>query len=78
MSKAQKILDQMRNNPNNWRIKDLKKVAKRHGVNWRQKGTNHVTFQFRNGRRTVAPADIPIKPIYVKNFIKELDRFLNE
>jgi hypothetical protein len=34
----------MRNSPCDWLIDDLKTLAARHGLDWRQPGTSHVTF----------------------------------
>ena len=39
-----KILRRMRNNPRDWRIEDLKVVADRYSVEYRQHGTSHVVF----------------------------------
>ena len=45
MSKTETILFKMRNNPRgDWRIDQLKAVAKRSGIEWRQRGTSHVIF----------------------------------
>lgn len=60
----------MRNNPRDWKIETLKDIAGRFNVAWRQPGTSHVTFRHCNGAKITVPAHRPIKPIYVKKFIR--------
>ncbi len=69
MGRADKILEKMRNNPQDWRIDDLKVVALAFGVEWRQHGTSHVVFIRPDGRTLPVPARRPIKPIYVRKFV---------
>ena len=70
MSKVDKILSKMRNNPRDWRIELVKTVARAYSIEWRQRGTSHVVF-VRSDRRTLpVPAHRPIKPIYIKKFIE--------
>ena len=74
MSKAENILSKMRNNPRgNWRIDQLKTVAKRHGIAWRQLGTSHVIFVKQAGRSLSVPAARPVKPVYIKKFLALLE-----
>ena len=63
----------MRNNPRDWRIEDIKGIADRLGINYRQPGTSHVTFRFSDGTKLTIPAHKPIKPIYIKQFINLVD-----
>jgi predicted RNA binding protein YcfA (HicA-like mRNA interferase family) len=53
VSKGDKILQQMQNNP----------------LDWRQRGTSHVVFVRSDGRTLPVPAHRPIKPIYIKKFV---------
>ncbi|MEW5723799.1 MAG: type II toxin-antitoxin system HicA family toxin [Thermodesulfobacteriota bacterium] len=70
MTKAEKILDRMKNNPqSDWSIDDLKTVAKRFGVEYRQPGTSHVTFRAPNGEKVTVPAHKTSKPVYVRAFL---------
>jgi predicted RNA binding protein YcfA (HicA-like mRNA interferase family) len=69
VSKADKILQQMQNNPLDWRIDSLKTVAKAYNIEWRQRGTSHVVFVRSDGRTLPVPAHRPIKPIYIKKFV---------
>ena len=63
----------MRNNPRDWRIEDLKTIADKMGLKYRQPGTSHVTFRTKTGKMLTVPAKKPIKPIYIKLFIGLLD-----
>ena len=80
MSKFDKLIIRMRANPRDWRIDDLKAVAERLGIVYRQPGTSHVTFRLPNGTKLTVPAHKPIKPIYIKQFLDLLDEggYLNE
>jgi hypothetical protein len=73
MSKLEKILERMRQNPRDWRIEDLKAIAERFRIEHRQPGGSHVTFRFQNGQKLTVPAHKPIKPVYIKLFIQILD-----
>ena len=74
MSKAENILSKMRKNPyGDWRIDQLKTIAQRHGIEWRQRGTSHVVFIRQDGRTLPVPAAQPIKPIYIKKFLALLE-----
>lgn len=73
MSRIDKQLDRMRHNPRDWDIEDLKTLAKRFAVDWRQPGTSHVTFSVAGQIPVTVPAHKPVKPIYVKKFIALLD-----
>lgn len=69
MSKADRLLEQMRANPRDWRIDSLKTVARSRAVIWRQQGTSHVVFVHPGGRTLPVPAQRPIKPVYVRKFV---------
>lgn len=70
MSKTDKTLRKMRDNPRDWRIDSLKTVARAYNITWRQRGTSHVVFIRNDGRTLPVPARRPIKPIYIKKFIE--------
>jgi hypothetical protein len=70
MDTAAKLLDSMRQNPRDWRIKQLQTVARQHGVVWRQQGISHCAFGRPDGKIWVVPVQRPIKPIYVKQFVE--------
>ena len=73
MSKFDKLIIKMRANPRDWRIDDLKAVAERLNIDYRQPGTSHVTFRLAHGSKITVPAHKPIKPIYIKQFLELLD-----
>lgn len=74
MTKADKLIARMRNNPRDWRIEDLKALADRHGIDYRQPGTSHVTFSYPGLPPLPVPAHKPIKPIYIRLFLELLDK----
>ena len=78
MHAAAKILGRMRNNPTGWRIEDLKTVADRFNIEYRQSGTSHVTFRHPTGAKLTVPARRPIKPVYVKKFLELIDEVAHE
>lgn len=73
MTRADKLLERMRNNPRDWSIEDLKVLAARHGIEWRQPGTSHVTFSHVGVMPLTVPAHKPIKPVYVSRFVAMID-----
>jgi hypothetical protein len=78
MTAASKILGRMRNNPTGWRIEDLKTVADRSKIEYRQPGTSHITFRHPSGAKLTIPARRPIKPVYVKKFLELIDEVAHE
>jgi hypothetical protein len=73
---ASKTLQKMRVNPKGWRIDDLQNVAAENGVDWRRPrgGGSHVIFTAAGVREIVSvPARRPIKPVYIKHFLKLID-----
>jgi hypothetical protein len=73
MARADKLVAAMRSNPRGWRIEQLKTVAERHGVPYRQPGTSHVTFAPKGATPVTVPAHKPIKPVYVRKFVAMID-----
>jgi len=73
MSKAEKTLSKMRNNPHGWRIEDLQTVASRFEIDWRHAGTSHCVFITFTGKTLPVPAKKPIKPFYIKKFLALLE-----
>ena len=73
MTKIEKLLNKLRNNPRDWQIESLKDIAKRFNIEWRQPGTSHVTFRHPNGSKLTVPAHRPIKPIYIIKFVRLID-----
>ena len=74
MTQAEKLLENMRRNPRDWRIADLEALAKRFGLKARKAGGSHaVFFHEATGKSLSVPATRPIKPIYVQSFLALLD-----
>jgi predicted RNA binding protein YcfA (HicA-like mRNA interferase family) len=74
MTKADKTLEKMRNNPRDWQISDLEVVAGRFGITVRKGKGSHVSFTHPNWVDILTvPAHRPIKPIYVKKFVSLID-----
>ena len=75
MTKLDKVLARMRNNPrDDWSIDDLKSLADRFEIDHRQPGTSHVTFSVAGLEPVTVPAHKPIKSIYIIRFLGLLDR----
>jgi hypothetical protein len=74
MARLEKLLGAMRRNPRaDWRIEQLKAIADRYGISYRQPGTSHVTFRSPRGDKLTVPARRPIKPVYVRRFLALLE-----
>ena len=59
-----------------WLIEDLQSVAEANYVEWRKPGPggSHVIFSVPGVREIVSvPAERPIKPVYVKQFLTLVD-----
>ena len=70
MSAHEKLLARMSNNPLDWGIDDLKAVANRFGIDWRNEGGSHHVFSYPGVDEDVCvPAHRPIKPVYVRLFV---------
>jgi len=75
VSNAAKLLDQMRRNPLDWRIDELRLVAERNGLTVQQGKGSHVKFSHSSLPTILAiPAGRPIKPIYVTRLISLIDK----
>jgi len=71
-----KALQKMRKNPMGWRIEELQAVAEENFVEWRRPGRrgSHMIFSAPGVREIVSvPSKRPIKPVYVKQFLKLID-----
>jgi hypothetical protein len=73
VSSASKLVAKMRRNPRDWRIEDLKVIARNFGIDHDQHGTSHVIFQHASAGRLSVPAHRPIKPVYVRLFVEFVD-----
>lgn len=77
MSRADDILQRMRRNPRDWRIESLETVARSLGMLMRRPGggSSHVIFGHPAVEEIVSvPAKRPIKPVYIRQFLKLVDK----
>ena len=75
MSTADKLLDQMRRNPRDWRIDEVKTVALHFAVDWRNMGGSHYVFGLPGiVDKVCVPAHKPIKPTYIRQFVALIDK----
>jgi hypothetical protein len=73
MSKIEKLLEKMQNNPSDWTISDLERLAEHYQVQIRQGKGSHVYFTFPNGISLSVPAKRPVKAIYINTFLNALN-----
>ena len=74
MSKADKLLAKMRNNPRDWRLDELRTVATKFGFKERDAKGSHVVFGHASlAMALTVPAKRPIKPIYIRKLIEMID-----
>ena len=79
MGKSEKHIEKMRTNPKDWRIEQLETVARKYGINVRKSGGSHVVFEHPDWiEQLCVPAHRPIKPIYVKRFLKLIESLEEE
>ena len=69
MSRADKRLQKMRQNPRDWRIDEIQSIADSLGIEWRHDGGSHIIFRSPYGEHLSIPAHRPIKPIYITKFL---------
>lgn len=76
MVKTDKLAAAMRRNPRgDWRIEQLKALANRHGIPYREPGGSHVIFAPLGQPIVTVPARRPIKPIYVRRFVAMIEEY---
>lgn len=74
MSKAEKLLQQMRENPkDNWSPDQIKTLCKTYKLNLRQRGTSHAVITNSHGQHLTIPMHKPIKPLYIKRFVQLIE-----
>jgi hypothetical protein len=75
MGTNDKQLEQMRNNPRDWRIDSLIAMAAKYGIEVRNHGGSHHIFSFPGIELALSvPAHRPIKPVYIKRFVGLVDQ----
>jgi predicted RNA binding protein YcfA (HicA-like mRNA interferase family) len=78
VSRAAKTLRQMKANPLDWRIENLQSVAEAFGLLWRHTGGSHVVFRHPTGAMLTVPARRPIKPVYIRKFVRLVEEGIAE
>ena len=76
MSRHDKRLQRMRQNPRDWRIEEIQSIATALGIEWLHDGGSHVIFRSPCGAHLSIPAHRPIKPIYITKFLALVDSIL--
>lgn len=70
MSKAQKLLEAMANNPRDWQISQVETVARAFGLTIHCPGGSHHILRNAAGKKVSIPAHRPIKPIYIRQLVR--------
>jgi predicted RNA binding protein YcfA (HicA-like mRNA interferase family) len=74
MSKNEKIIQKMRDNPRDWRLQSLESIAKRLNIQVRKSGGSHAVFMHEESSIVVTiPSKRPIKSIYISQFLALID-----
>ena len=74
MSKFEKMIQKMRNNPKDWKLDTLESLAKRFDMKIRKSGGSHVVFMHSKSNIVVTvPAKKPIKAVYITQFLALID-----
>jgi len=72
---ATKLLNAMRQNPNDWAMAKLLTVAKQYGLEVRSTGGSHHVFSHLSVKDPLSvPAHRPIKALYIKRFVALIDQ----
>lgn len=74
MSKKEKALAKLRQNPKHVRFDEIEKILLRLGFKKRQDGTSHATFTFGKHIITVPKRKPFVKPKYVELALEMLDK----
>lgn len=74
MSKAEKLLDKMRENPKaNWTPEQIKTLVKYYKLTLRQNGTSHAVITNSVGQHLTVPMHKPIKPFYINRLVELIE-----
>ncbi len=80
-SKAQKLLERMRESPANWRRADLDQLYKGFGFEIRPGSKHDKIVHPKYNLRTVVPRHSVVKPVYIRTAIElidELEKLIGE
>jgi predicted RNA binding protein YcfA (HicA-like mRNA interferase family) len=74
MSKAEKLLQQMKSNPKaDWTPNNIKTLCNAFNLTLRQRGTSHAVLTNAIGQHLTIPMHKPVKPLYIKCLIKLIE-----
>ena len=74
MSKINKVIQKMRDNPRDWKLESLEVIAKRLNIQVRKSGGSHAVFMHEDSHVVVTiPAKRPIKAVYIYQFLALVD-----
>ncbi len=74
MSKYDKLIEKMKNNPKNISFEELEKILKKEGYESINTGGSHWVFRKENEISITIPYKKPIKIIYVKKVLEILEK----
>ena len=76
MTAGGKLLERMRANPRDWRIEDIAAACRAHGIECAppRKGSHYKIKHDRMPEILTIPAHRPIKPVYIRELVKFIDR----
>jgi predicted RNA binding protein YcfA (HicA-like mRNA interferase family) len=76
VARGEKLLDQMRANPRDWRIEDVIAVSEAFGLACTppRKGSHFKVKHEQLAEILTIPARRPIKPVYVRELVRLIDR----
>lgn len=81
MTKRQKRLQRIRQNPGNVTFEDLRLVLEDYGFRYERTVGSHYTFSYKIGEERkiyVVPFRRPLKSVYVKRALKIIDQIIRE
>ena len=75
MSKQDKLLQKIKNNPVNVKFETIRKIMLRYGFAETKPGSGSSHYTYHKGiYRITIPRDIPVNKIYIKQAIKIIDK----
>ena len=78
MSKKDKLIEAIKNNPKNIKFEDLKKILEDLGYTANNRGGSHYVFTKKDSTSLTIPYKRPVKVIYVKQVISIIEEEDNE
>ena len=78
MSKKDKLLKTIKNNPKDVSFNDLKKLLENYGYQANNTGGSHWVFRKQGAHEEVVPRKNPVKPYYVIRALKSIDEQSDE